>query len=90
MGVAPSDGDLASVLDAVQHGEDTDELLDNEGVAKALGVSLDVVALRLAEAKERSLFWGIRNGQRPAPWYTDLELTVQGRRFLASHRPPAG
>ena len=35
--------------------------------------------------RHAGLIWGFRNGQRPAPWYTDLELTVQGRRFLAAH-----
>ena len=81
---APTEHDLASVLSAVQRGDDADALLDNASIADALGISLEDVAERLAAAKERSLVWGIRNGQRPAPWYTDLELTVQGRRFLAN------
>ena len=54
-------------------------------LARALELSLVDVAQRLEDAKARGLIWGFRNGQRPAPWYTDLELTVQGRRFLATH-----
>jgi hypothetical protein len=85
MSTALSNEDLAAVLHAIQHGDESDTLLDNAGVARVLGLSLEVVAERLAAGKEMSLVWGIRNGQRPAPWYTDLELTVQGRRFLAAN-----
>jgi hypothetical protein len=82
---APTDPELASILEAVQDADRADALLDNQGIADVLGLSLDVVAERLQEAKQRSLVWGIRSGQQPAPWYTDLEVTVQGRRFLAAH-----
>lgn len=84
---APTDEDLASILNVVQRVDAGDALTDNAGIAVALGLSLEVVAEWLAAAKERSLVWGIRSGQRPAPWFTDLELTVQGRRFLANHLP---
>jgi hypothetical protein len=63
-------------------------LVDNNDIAQSLGLSLTDVAQRLEAARALSLIWGFRSGQRPGPWYTDLELTVQGRRFLASH-PPA-
>jgi hypothetical protein len=82
---APTDDDLVSALYVVQQGDDSDVLLDNEGIASALGLTLDEVARRLREAKSRSLIWGFRDGRSPAPWFTDLELTVQGRRLLASH-----
>jgi hypothetical protein len=78
-----TDDELAPVLAAVQRGDDADTLLDNAGVASALGLSLVDVARRLEVAKERNLIWGYRNGQRPAPSFTDLEVTVQGKRFLA-------
>ena len=81
----PTDLDLVSVLRAVQRGDEADSLMDNDGLARALKMSLADVAQRLEDAKARGLIWGFRNGQRPAPWYTDLELTVQGRRFLAAH-----
>ena len=80
-----TDNDLAVLLVAVQQGDDADDLLDNRGIAVALGLSLEDVARHLEAAKQRSLIWGIRSGQQPGPWYTDLELTVQGRRFLANH-----
>ena len=88
MSAAPTDQDLSSLLRVVQGGDDADSLLDNGAIAKLLGLSHETVAEQLAAAKERSLVWGIRNGQRPAPWFTDLELTVQGRRFLAAHPSP--
>jgi len=80
-----TDDELMSVLLVVQQGDDADSLLDNDGIAQALEISLVDVARRLEVAKDRRLIWGSRSGQRPAPWYTDLELTVQGRRFLAGH-----
>jgi hypothetical protein len=43
---------------------------------------LTVVASILEDAKERSLIWGQRSGDKPGPWFKELELTVQGRRFL--------
>jgi hypothetical protein len=49
----------------------------------ALRLSLASVSLVIQEAKARSLIWGIRSGRQPGPWYTDLEVTVQGNRFLA-------
>jgi len=88
MSPRPTDPDLAEVLAAVQQGDDVNVPLDNDGIARACNLSLEVVAERLAAAKQRNLIWGTRRGQRPAPWYTDLELTVQGRRFLAG-QPPA-
>jgi hypothetical protein len=83
---APTDAELTAILTAVQHGDDVNSLLDNDGLAEACQLSLDVVAERLHVAKQRNLIWGSRGHQRPAPWYTDLELTVQGRRFLATQR----
>lgn len=79
----PSDAELALLLQAVQDGDDRDALVDNEMLAKALDWSLTLVAECLEEAKVRSMIWGMRSGQRPAPWYTDLEVTVQGKRFLS-------
>jgi hypothetical protein len=80
-----TDDDLAQLLRAVQAGDDADELADNESLAGSLQWSLGDVAACLREAKERSLIWGVRSGQQPGPWFVELELTVQGRRFLAGH-----
>jgi hypothetical protein len=86
-GVLTSENELARMLQIVKDGDDQDSLVDNGGLATALAWSLDDVGTCLADAKARSLIWGNRSGQRPGPWFTDLELTVQGRRFLAQHRP---
>jgi len=80
-------GDLTRLLKAVNDGDFADTPVDNDMLATALRLSLVDVAGRLQEAKARSLIWGIRSGRQPAPWYTDLEVTVQGKRFLASHEP---
>jgi hypothetical protein len=80
-----SDARLASVLAAIQAGDEADQLADNATLAKALRWSLEDVAACLAEAKERKFIWGARGGARPAPFYAELEVTVQGRRFLAAH-----
>jgi len=76
---------LRQLLKAVNEGDFADTPVDNQMLATALRLSLVDVAGHLQEAKARSLVWGIRSGRQPAPWYTDLEVTVQGRRFLASH-----
>jgi hypothetical protein len=80
---APTDAEIAAILIAVQRGDDRDALLDNDGLADACHLSLEAVAARLAAAKERKFVWGRRSSQQPGPWYMELEVTVQGRRFLA-------
>jgi hypothetical protein len=85
-----ADERLARVLAVIQAGDDNDELADNTTLSKALRWSLEDVAACLAEAKERKFIWGARGGSRPAPYYAELEVTVQGRRFLAAHRGPRG
>ena len=80
-----TEDELLRLLRAVQVADETDALADNDSLAAALGWPVATVAACLQEAKERSLVWGMRSGQKPAPWFTDLELTVQGRRFL-KHR----
>jgi hypothetical protein len=84
---APTDAELVAILIAVQDGDDRDSLLDNSALAEVCHLSLEIVAERLAVAKQRKLIWGRRGSHPPtAPWYTDLEITVQGRRFLATQR----
>jgi hypothetical protein len=73
---------LAQVLAAIQAGDEADDLADNTTLSKALRWSPEEVAACLAEAKQRKFIWGARGGARPAPFYAELEVTVQGRRFL--------
>ena len=77
---------LSRLLEAVRDGDFADTPVDNEMLAAALKMPLVSVASCLQEAKARSFIWGIRSGRQPAPWYTDLEMTVQGKRFLANRQ----
>jgi hypothetical protein len=70
------------MLGVVQAGDDANALVDNAMIARRLGWDLTMVAAVLQQAKDESLIWGRRSGEKPAPWYTDLEVTVQGRRLL--------
>ncbi len=68
----------------VRDGDLADVPLDNEMLAAALDLTLPSVALAVREAKARSFIWGIPSGRQPGPWFTDLEVTVQGQRFLTN------
>jgi hypothetical protein len=67
-----------------------DEPVDNEMLAATLQLPLLSVATCLEEAKTRSFIWGRRSSRQPGPWYSELELTVQGARFLSGQTPAAG
>jgi len=79
------DRQMVALLGVVQSGDESDVLADNALIAKRLGWDLETVAACLHEAKERSLVWGLRSGDKPAPWFNELEITVQGRRLLRTH-----
>jgi hypothetical protein len=78
------DKQMAELLAVVLGGDDSGAPVDNSIIAKRLGWDLETVAKCLNEAKERSLVWGQRSGDKPAPWFKELEITVQGRRLLRS------
>jgi hypothetical protein len=80
-----ADRRMADLLGIVQDGDDSGSLVDNAIIAERLGWDLDTVASFLHDAKERSLVWGRRSGDKPAPWFNELEITVQGRRLLRTH-----
>ncbi|MDP9464540.1 MAG: hypothetical protein M3P52_07950 [Actinomycetota bacterium] len=79
---------MRALLGVVLNGDDSGTPVDNSIIADRLGWNLEAVATCLHEAKERSLVWGQRSGDKPAPWFKELEITVQGRRLLRS--PAAG
>lgn len=79
------DGRMVQLLGVVLNGDDSNTPVDNSIIAARLGWDLESVATCLHEAKERSLVWGQRSGDKPAPWYKELEITVQGRRLLRSY-----
>jgi len=80
--VAIDDRLMADLLAVVQAGDDGGTPVNNAAIAKSLGWDLEAVAAYLHDAKERSLVWGQRSGDKPAPWFNELEITVQGRRIL--------
>jgi hypothetical protein len=65
---------LAIMLFAVQQGDDADAPLDNDALAVVLRLPSKTSSLDASRSR-RSLIWGTRNGQRPAPWYMLLQLT---------------
>ena len=81
----PNDQHMVDMLGIVLTGDDSGTPVDNSIIAARLGWNLETVASCLNEAKERSLVWGQRSGDKPAPWFKELEITVQGRRLLRSH-----
>jgi hypothetical protein len=79
-----NDDQMVRLLEAVLDGDFADRPVDNELLADALQLSLVSVASHLQEANARSLLSGTRAARRPGPWYTNLEVSSQGHRFLAS------
>ncbi len=79
---------LLALLGAVRDGDDADEPMDSDTLSRRLGWSATDVASRLTSARARMLIWGARVGGSPAPRFVDLELTVQGRRFMAAAMTP--
>ena len=76
------DPGLVDALRLLLAGDEAGEPLDNERLADALGWDLTRTADCLREAKERSLIWATRGPRQPGPWFSDIEVTMQGRRFL--------
>jgi hypothetical protein len=58
-------------------------------LAASLGWDLEHVAEALGMAKQQSLIWGQRGGHKPGPWFSELEVTVQGDRLLRANGPRA-
>jgi hypothetical protein len=78
------DAELLALLRAIRDGDAADDPMDNDMLSTRLGWTANDVALHLTSARDRMLIWGSRSGGTPAPRFTDLELTVQGRRFMAA------
>ncbi|HEY7628385.1 MAG TPA: hypothetical protein VH761_15035 [Ilumatobacteraceae bacterium] len=73
---------MSAMLAVLQRADAKGEPADNESIANALGWDLDETAVIVHSARESLLVWGLREGRKPGPWYSSLELTVQGRRYL--------
>jgi len=91
-----NEDEFTRLLQAVHDSDLANTPADNEALAEKLHLSLDSIGAHLKDAKSRSLVWGSRSGRQPGPWYSELALTVQGRRFLAAQQaspdasPPRG
>jgi hypothetical protein len=77
-----TDDHLVAMLRAIGDRDGVAGPLDNAGLGRCLGWTAARTAASLGAAKGRLLIWGIRVGGTPAPCFEDIELTVQGRRFL--------
>jgi len=76
------DDELLVLLAAIRHGENSDDFMTNDRLVENLGWTQDDVAASLASARARLLIWGLHTWGTPKPRFSELELTVQGRRLL--------
>ena len=74
--------DLLDLLRAIAEVQDGPGEIDNDVVGALLGWPADIVARRLASAREQLLLWGVCLGRTPTPRFSDVELTVQGQRLV--------
>lgn len=77
-----TDEQISQALAAIVSADDAGELLDNEALAGRLGWDLATTSACIEAMKERSMIWGVRGSRTPGPWFSELEVTVQGKRFL--------
>ena len=77
-----TDDQLVALLRTIS--ERDAEQLDSKLLGRCLGWTPGQTSDSLVAAKARLLIWGIRVGGNPGPLFEDIELTVQGRRFLTA------
>ena len=77
-----TDDQLTAMLRTIGDRDAATGQLDNVALGRSLGWTAATTAAALEAAKGRLLIWGIRVGGTPPPCFEDIELTVQGRRFL--------
>lgn len=78
---------LLELLTAVGRGDDAGLVMSSELLADHLGWSSADVAATLRDAKAAMLVWGMRTGGTPQPHFDEIELTVQGSRYLRDTPP---
>lgn len=76
---------LRALLSAIRDGDERGAVMSSESLAHDLGWSPADVAVMLSDAKAGMLVWGLRSGGNPQPHFDDIELTVQGNRYLRHH-----
>ena len=79
----PADDQLVAMLRTIGEHDVAAEQLDSRSLGRTLGWTPAQTADSLVAAKARLLVWGIRVGGNPGPCFEDIELTVQGRRYLS-------
>ena len=78
------DDQLVAMLRTIGEREVSAGQLDSKVLGRCLGWTPAQTADSLVAAKASLLIWAIRVGGNPGPCFEDIELTVQGRRFLAA------
>ena len=78
-----ADEALVAMLRTIGEREIT-ERLDSQILGRCLGWTPAQTSDSIVAAKARLLIWAIRVGSNPGPCFEDIELTVQGRRFLTA------
>ncbi len=77
-----TDDQIQQALAALLSADEDGVPLDNELLAAKLGWDLHTTAACMETMKDRSMIWGVRGSRKPGPWFSELEVTVQGKRFL--------
>lgn len=73
---------ILELLNAVHRGDEAGQPMSNQLLVEHLGWTPAEVADWLSTARARLLIWGLHGWGVPRPQFNELELTVQGRRFL--------
>jgi hypothetical protein len=76
------DPELVLALRALLAADEAGTPFDNEQLSKALGWDLTRTGDCLKVAKDQSLIWASRGSRLPGPWFSEIEVTMQGRRLL--------
>lgn len=86
MGVAQAlettDDDLVAALTVLRAADDGGTPIDNAALGVTLGWDAERVGRCIGVAKKRSFIWGVPGPQRLGSWFSEIEVTVQGRRYL--------
>lgn len=78
---------LLELLGALRRGDQRGVVMSSESLAADLGWSAGDVADTVREAKAAMLIWGLGGGGKPQPRFDEIELTVQGNRYLRDTLP---
>jgi hypothetical protein len=73
---------LHELLGALRRGDERGVVMSSEALVADLGWSPVDVADTVREAKAMMLIWGFGGGGQPQPRFDEIELTVQGNRYL--------